>query len=612
MDIALSSRRKALAIRQWTVQRKNLVNVCRLAVKSLIDMASLDIIDDDCEELINLLAILEQILMHRLRPHKTWYGSEGTRPFWDYIRVACQGVPHNCIDSINAIENIRSPHAKGQAWLRVVLMEKRLSEYLSEALKQTRITKNYYQEGAVMLSDDAKMLCDTLLGMNAIDFSFCLKGENIELLGPIAVDYTPYLQYFQSSDSIEADLRDLSNSNSSSSLMNEENLNEESWRIKYCKLEANYKIIHEQKGYFEELVRLREDQLHEIHKQYEKLVETLHSMESDGIRERRQLESVIIELQGQLSAMKDYSHSLQQELLFLMSRQQMMPLAPALETLPTPKERPARIQQVDSEPSSYVSPDSTPGLGQSSRRHSSGISSQSSLTVPMYKIQKKEDSQSLVPLAGSFSSEASMKLTDTPMSAPSGTSQALDSDSDLPSSAASEMTRQHHQAQMLRSPKHVTKVDGDEGENVTNIIVSSPTASRPARGSLHDIARPDLVAFCDPADNGNSEVISPERKASDNGNEVPEHSYEMMELERSVPLDQLAANPKQEQADSSAKSEKDAVGILEPNNGHSDSETGSSSWSDVGLVHDSGDSDCNGGSSTKQNSLENVSDSQAS
>lgn len=44
--------------------------------------------------------------------HKTWYGSEGTRPFWDYIRVACQGVAHNCIESINTIENIRSPHAK--------------------------------------------------------------------------------------------------------------------------------------------------------------------------------------------------------------------------------------------------------------------------------------------------------------------------------------------------------------------------------------------------------------------------------------------------------------------------------------------------------------------
>ena len=32
--------------------------------------------------------------------------------------------------------------------------------------------------------------------------------------------------------------------------MNEENMNEESWRIKYCKLEANYKIIHEQKVTF--------------------------------------------------------------------------------------------------------------------------------------------------------------------------------------------------------------------------------------------------------------------------------------------------------------------------------------------------------------------------
>ncbi|XP_014787793.1 RUN domain-containing protein 3B [Octopus bimaculoides] len=594
MDIAASSRRKALAIRQWTVQRKNLVNICRLAVKSLIDMASLDIIDDDCEELINLLAILEQILMHRLRPHKTWYGSEGTRPFWDYIRVACQGVAHNCIESINTIENIRSPHAKGQAWLRVVLMEKRLSEYLSEALKQTRITKNFYQEGAVMLSDDAKMLCDTLLGMNAIDFSFCLKGENIELLGPIAVDYTPYLQYFSSSESIEADLRDFTNSNSSSSLLNAENLNEDSWRMKYYKLEANYKIIHEQKGYFEELVRLREDQLHEIHKQYEKHVETLRSMESDGIRERCQLESVIIELQGQLSAMKDYSHSLQQELLFLMSRQQMMPLSTAMEPISTQKEH---CSELDNDPSSYASPECISVLSHSSQHHNSDISNQSSLTVPLYKSQKKEDSQSLVPLAGSFSSEASMKMIDNQcVAGPTDGSPTMDSDSEPPSSAASEMTRQH-QLMMFRSPKE--KSDKNKTGN-TNITVSPPgTKAKVEANNSNDTAKPDLVAFCDPADNGNaiaSTLSANDTTDSLNNDCTPKNEEIPLEKE---PENTSAPCPQRVLPNLSDDVEKNSE-HLESNAGHSDSE--SSSWSDVGLVQDSADSDSNGVHNIKKDS----------
>ncbi|GAB1597678.1 RUN domain-containing protein 3B-like isoform X1 [Argonauta hians] len=600
MDIAASSRRKALAIRQWTVQRKNLVKICRLAVKSLIDMASLDIIDDGCEELINLLAILEQILMHRLRPHKTWYGSEGTRPFWDYIRVACHSVSHNCIESINTIENIRSPHAKGQAWLRVVLMEKRLSEYLSEALKQTRITKNFYQEGAVMLSDDAKMLCDTLLGMNAIDFSFCLKGENIELLGPIAVDYTPYLQYLSSSESIEADLRDFTNSNSSNNLLNTENLNEDSWQMKYYKLEANYKIIHEQKGYFEELVRLREDQLHEIHKQYEKHVETLRSMESDGIRERCQLESVIIELQGQLSAMKDYSHSLQQELLFLMSRQQMMPLSTAMEPISTQKEH---SSELDNDPSSYASPECISALSHSSQHHNSDMSNQSSLTVPLYKSQKKEDSQSLVPLAGSFSSEASMKIIDNQcVSGPTDGSPSMDSDTEPAGSAASELSRQHH-LMMFRSPKEKFEKKKPMSTNIvvpsnTNINVSPPN-SKLETNNVNDTAKPDLVAFCDPADNGNAIATTlPATKTTDslNNDYTEQNEVSLEKNQTNTPYAQRIISNLSDEAEKNSEH-------LESNAGHSDSE--SSSWSDVGLVQDSADSDSNGVHNTKIDSSKN-------
>ncbi len=53
-------------------------------------------------------------------------------------------------------------------------------------------------------------------------------------------------------------------------------------------------------GYLEELVRLREGQLEEIHLQRQNLVETLQHYESESRRERQQLETVIIELQAQL------------------------------------------------------------------------------------------------------------------------------------------------------------------------------------------------------------------------------------------------------------------------------------------------------------------------
>lgn len=42
----------------------------------------------------------------------SWFGYESPRSFWDYIRSACSKVPHNCIRSIESMENVRSSRAK--------------------------------------------------------------------------------------------------------------------------------------------------------------------------------------------------------------------------------------------------------------------------------------------------------------------------------------------------------------------------------------------------------------------------------------------------------------------------------------------------------------------
>lgn len=42
----------------------------------------------------------------------SWFGYETPRSFWDYIKAACSKVPHNCIRSIESMENVRSSRAK--------------------------------------------------------------------------------------------------------------------------------------------------------------------------------------------------------------------------------------------------------------------------------------------------------------------------------------------------------------------------------------------------------------------------------------------------------------------------------------------------------------------
>ncbi|XP_001368567.1 RUN domain-containing protein 3B isoform X6 [Monodelphis domestica] len=304
-----SSCKKSLNARNAAVERRNLITVCRFSVKTLIDRSCFETIDDSSPEFNNFAAILEQILSHRLKGQVTWFGYESPRSFWDYIRVACRKVSQNCICSIENMENVSSSRAKGRAWIRVALMEKHLSEYISTALRDFKTTRRFYEDGAIVLGEEANMLAGMLLGLNAIDFSFCLKGEGLDGNFPAVIDYTPYLKFTQSSDSISSDeeeLRTLGSSGSESSTP--ENIgppfimDENSWFNKCKRVKQKYQLTLEQKGYLEELLRLRENQLAESVSQNKLLLQRIEDSDLTHKLEKEQLEYIIVELQDQLKS----------------------------------------------------------------------------------------------------------------------------------------------------------------------------------------------------------------------------------------------------------------------------------------------------------------------
>ncbi|XP_063777555.1 RUN domain-containing protein 3B isoform X4 [Pseudophryne corroboree] len=315
LNLGLSLSRKKNAFRNAAVERKNLITVCRFSVKTLIDRSCFETIDDSAPEFLNFASILEQILSHRLKGQLTWFGYESPRSFWDYIRVACSKVSHSCICSIENMENVSSSRAKGRAWIRVALMEKRLSEYITAALRDYKTTRRFYDDGAIVLGEEANMLAGMLLGLNAIDFSFCLKGEGLDGSFPAVIDYTPYLKFTQSSDSISSDeeeLRTLGSSGSESSTP--ENIgppfimDENSWYNKCKRVEQKYRLALEQKGYLEELVRLREVQLSDSASQNKLLTQRIKDIELNHKLEKEQLEYIIVELQDQLKSFHSLGH----------------------------------------------------------------------------------------------------------------------------------------------------------------------------------------------------------------------------------------------------------------------------------------------------------------
>ncbi|XP_058153040.1 RUN domain-containing protein 3B isoform X14 [Dasypus novemcinctus] len=298
--------KKSLSARNAAVERRNLITVCRFSVKTLIDRSCFETIDDSSPEFNNFAAILEQILSHRLKEISqscrwlahlqiplqgqiTWFGYESPRSFWDYIRVACRKVSQNCICSIENMENVSSSRAKGRAWIRVALMEKHLSEYISTALRDFKTTRRFYEDGAIVLGEEANMLAGMLLGLNAIDFSFCLKGEGLDGNFPAVIDYTPYLKFTQSSDSISSDeeeLRTLGSSGSESSTPENVGppfiMDENSWFNKCKRVKQKYQLTLEQKNKI--LLQRIEDS------------DLAHKLEKE------QLEYIIVELQDQLKS----------------------------------------------------------------------------------------------------------------------------------------------------------------------------------------------------------------------------------------------------------------------------------------------------------------------
>ncbi|XP_024836177.1 RUN domain-containing protein 3A isoform X6 [Bos javanicus] len=305
MALGLSS--KKASSRNVAVERRNLITVCRFSVKTLLEKYTTEPIDDSSEEFVNFAAILEQILSHRFKAGPvSWFSSDGQRGFWDYIRLACSKVPNNCVSSIENMENISTARAKGRAWIRVALMEKRMSEYITTALRDTRTTRRFYDSGAIMMREEATVLTGMLIGLSAIDFSFCLKGEVLDGKTPVVIDYTPYLKFTQSYDY----LTDEEERHSAESSTSEDNspehpylplvTDEDSWYSKWHKMEQKFRIVYAQKGYLEELVRLRESQLKDLEAENRRLQLQLEEAAAQNQREKRELEGVILELQEQL------------------------------------------------------------------------------------------------------------------------------------------------------------------------------------------------------------------------------------------------------------------------------------------------------------------------
>ncbi|XP_033624201.1 RUN domain-containing protein 3B-like [Asterias rubens] len=446
---------------QMSLHRNNLLCACRLSIRRFVEKAHSEGVDDSCAEFKNLATILEHILSHRLKGQVTWFGLEESREFWDFISAICGSLPHNCLDSIATMEEAKSAKAKGRAWIRSALMEKRLAEYIQHTLKDEKGLKAFFGEGAFMRSAEARVVGKELEKLNTIDFSSCLKGEKLETGVAHVIDYASYLQILLR----DSDLEDSTDSmQSSASIMTEHNsvgghgerqsLNAAYNTVdyKYSKLQEQYRVVCAQKDYMEGLVQERDHHLAGSQIECKHLQRALKQADEMARHEHQQLQKTIIQLQAKITHLEEARHmsrrGLEEHLIagqwsppvsassMVTSSQPCLPRRSesiSLENLhvTVPNELPSpdgeSVQSLD--PSIGAPPCDSPTSGTSSAslyNRSDSDKGLAFITGQRSMAKDKEETQSLIPLAGSFTSQMSVRSTET------NSSGMLDSDTHLP------------------------------------------------------------------------------------------------------------------------------------------------------------------------------------
>lgn len=290
------------------IQRKNLLAVSRLCIQTLCDEAGTQgVVEDASSTLNNFCNVLEHIFCHGLKGKKA-PGSVENITFWEFIKQACQSVPYNCLAKIGDMDDVCTVRGKGRAWIKMALMEKRLSEYINVALMEETIIKRFYEPCAFLGNEEASILSNVLTALNSVDFSLCLRNAAFDQAIMYNIDYSPFLKYPISDKQLDLEEALLKMEKKQSRVHNDTastcsghtSMSERepvvSAEEELGKLKRSMKCVVDQKVYLEEMLHLKELQCSELNA---RVMETYEAAEG----EKKLSDSIIMELQEQLAEM---------------------------------------------------------------------------------------------------------------------------------------------------------------------------------------------------------------------------------------------------------------------------------------------------------------------
>ncbi|XP_060076740.1 RUN and FYVE domain-containing protein 2-like [Ylistrum balloti] len=179
-----------------TIERANLLNICKLVIKELLD-SSLShgrMLDDEHVPLQQFFVVLEHVLRHGIKPRKGLLRDK--KDFWCVLEMVEKLVPEasEISTSVRDMPHIKTPLGRARAWLRLATMQKTLADYFKVLMeKKDVVLSEFYDPGAMMIEDEGMVIAGLLVGLNVIDCNICVKEEDLDQ--PMGViDFSLYLK----------------------------------------------------------------------------------------------------------------------------------------------------------------------------------------------------------------------------------------------------------------------------------------------------------------------------------------------------------------------------------------------------------------------------------
>uniref|UniRef100_A0A6R5YQN2 RUN domain-containing protein n=1 Tax=Anopheles funestus TaxID=62324 RepID=A0A6R5YQN2_ANOFN len=188
--------KKQIARDPASIERSNLVKICKLVVKELLEQSLRfgRMLDSDHLPLQHFFIVLEHVLRHGLKPKKGLLGPK--KELWDIL----QSVERYCVEamditsSVRDLPTVRTHMGRARAWLRLALMQKKLADYLQVLIEHRDDSlAEYYEPHALMMSDEIIIIVGILVGLNVIDCNLCVKEEDLDSQQGV-IDFSLYLR----------------------------------------------------------------------------------------------------------------------------------------------------------------------------------------------------------------------------------------------------------------------------------------------------------------------------------------------------------------------------------------------------------------------------------